>query len=104
MRKPPAYRMIPLNVAHSACKTGQNAQKNLPLIAFLPLIGVRLYVERRKNLDFHYIPEVKVDQILHNAPVLLQFLPIQSTAAWADIVFASHTCLQEVNSRHLAVL
>jgi hypothetical protein len=36
-RKAPAERIIPLNVAHSACKMRQNAQNHLPLTGFLPL-------------------------------------------------------------------
>jgi hypothetical protein len=30
-QKAPAYRMIPLNVAHSACETKENALKTSPL-------------------------------------------------------------------------
>jgi hypothetical protein len=48
MRKAPAYRIIPLSVAHSACEMSQNAQNTLPRIGFLPLkavplIEVRMY-------------------------------------------------------------
>jgi hypothetical protein len=40
-RKAPAYRIIPLYVAHPTCKTSQNAQ-NFPVIGFLPLQAVPL--------------------------------------------------------------
>jgi hypothetical protein len=47
-RKFPAYRLITLKAAHSACKTDQNAQKTSRFTGFLPfkavpLIEVRLY-------------------------------------------------------------
>jgi hypothetical protein len=39
MRKAPAYGIIPfLDVGQSAYDTNQNAQKNYPLIGFLPLV------------------------------------------------------------------
>jgi hypothetical protein len=41
-REAPAHRIIPLNVAHSAWETSQEAQKPLPLIGFLLLKAVPL--------------------------------------------------------------
>jgi hypothetical protein len=41
-REAPAYRIIPLNVAHFAGETSQNAQKNFPLINYVPLKAIPL--------------------------------------------------------------
>jgi hypothetical protein len=47
MRKAPAYRRIPLNVAHSACKTEPEGTEILPRTGCspnrgVPVIGVQL--------------------------------------------------------------
>jgi hypothetical protein len=39
-REGPAYRIIPLKVARSACESSQKRTENVPLIDFLPLKAV----------------------------------------------------------------